>query len=344
MLCLFVFISGCVQESKIAKEVKGSGYASQAFARLNKTFNYRIGALGWHEKELYEQASLGIFWSRPHPGDAIWHLIERAKGRYDWSSLDRTVRNAQNLGINLIITIWPYAEWDQALCHPEMPETPDPFGGILPRRKGIPCDWEHYQRFLMALVERYDGDGKDDMPGLIYPVKYFEIGNEPEMTHGYDIFFQGTPEDYAILLKKSAEAIRKANNEAKILHAGIASSFEFSRDFWSKVFSHENIGKYFDIANIHDLQGAEDGNVRFVKALLKENGIDDKPVWVTEFSLYNTPEGEGKLDFEKVEERIKKAFEKGAEKIFLILPPVFAEMGKQDSERIRDLIDKYNKP
>jgi len=38
-----------------------------------------------------------------------------------------------------------------------------------------------YEKWLTAVVERYDGDGKDDMKGLQFPVLHYEIGNEPDL-------------------------------------------------------------------------------------------------------------------------------------------------------------------
>ena len=342
IVLLVVSASGCVQES--VRPEGETGRMGPITQEGSPKFggDSRFGSLAWMDMEMREQAKAGILWVRPHPGDAIWNEIERTRGNYDWSKLDKTVRSAQAFGLNLLITIWPYASWDQEACHANMEETPDPFGGLLPTRKGIPCDWEAYEEFLRAMVERYDGDGENDMPGLRYPVRYWEIGNEPEMKHGNDIFFQGTPEDYFLLLRRSAEAIRKADPDAKILHAGIASGFDFSREFWEKVFSFEDAGNYFDIANVHDLQGSEDGNVGFVKKLLVEKGIENKPVWVTEFSLRSGMDEEGgEIDFDRVEERVKNTFENGAEKIFLILPPP-PELGMEGMERLRILVGRYN--
>lgn len=343
-LIIAVFVSGCVQgpvseeagDSASINITKEKGVVNPPTNQIDQ--NSKFGTLEWEEMELRKQANLGIYWARPHPGNVIWDRIENPKGEYHWEELDRIVRTSQELGINLLLTIWPYAGWDQEICHSELPETPDPFQGILPRRKGIPCDWEAYEKFLVSLVERYDGDGENDMPGLLYPVKYWEIGNEPEMKEGNDVFFQGTPEDYFLFLKRSAEAIRKADKDAKILHAGIASSFEFSREFWEKVFSMEGVEKYFDIANVHDLQGSEDGNVGFVRDLLRERGIE-KPVWVTEFSLRSGIDREGgSINWKEVDKRISKAIENGAEKIFFIsLPP-----DPWGMKEFQGLVEKYN--
>lgn len=306
---------------------------------LQETLASEIGTLRGYEVELQEQASIGIFWARPHPGEAIWNEVEKTPGNYEWKRLDDLIQAMHSLSIHPLITIWPYADWDQGLCHSDLPATPDPFGGVLPKRKGIPCDWGSYQEFLSALVERYDGDGKEDMPGLLFPVNYFEVGNEPEMQEGNNTFFQGTPEEYALLLQKSAEAIRQASSEAEILHAGIASDASFSEEFWNGVFSQEGIGDSFDIANIHDLARSEDGNVGFMKSLLQENNIPDKPVWVTEFILLGGPGGNrAQVDVSELEERIDSAFSAGAEKIFLLLPPS-REMDEELIEILKEIVD-----
>ena len=345
IIIVIIFISGCVTEKapnksagsrtlpEAAQNILDSPPDLELVAELQENIDSKFGSLRGSPEELYEQASLGIFWTRMHPGDAIWNEIEKTQGNYNWERLDNSVQLAHSLGIHVLMTIWPYAEWDQNECHSNLPATPDPFGGILPETKGIPCDWQTYQNFLKALVERYDRDGQEDMPGLLHPVNYFEIGNEPEM-EGYNTFFQGTPAEYAILLEKSSEVIRQANPEAKILNAGIASDSPFSRDFWNEVFSQEGIGDCFDIANVHDLAGNDDGNVRFVKTLLEDNGIVDKPVWITEFRLFGGP-GEERLgrDFDKLEDRIETAFSAGAKKIFLLLPP----SREMDDELVEEL-------
>ncbi|MEI7615159.1 MAG: hypothetical protein WCJ54_00490 [Actinomycetota bacterium] len=48
------------------------------------------------------------------------------------------------------------------------------------------------------------------MPGLKTPIRYYEIGNEPDLTLGKDpkneggmIFYLDSPENYGILLQKS---------------------------------------------------------------------------------------------------------------------------------------------
>ncbi len=146
----------------------------------------------------------GLLWERDHPGKANWQVIEPSRGNYNWTIIDNYVRSAQASGVQILFTIWPFTDWDQLICNSDLPEEPplpigaaekgkDPGGfSELSRRRGKPCDMNVYQDYLRFLVERYDGDGDNDMAGLRYPVKYWEVGNEPEL----DFFFQGTPQDY----------------------------------------------------------------------------------------------------------------------------------------------------
>ncbi|VVC01960.1 Uncharacterised protein [uncultured archaeon] len=139
-----------------------------------------------------------------------------------------------------------------------------------------------YRKFLSALVERYDGDGKDDMPGLKMPVKYYEILNEPEMRSPDLTFFKGSAQDYADLLAASNDAIKETCADCKVVQAGAAGNDEQFLSFWKDVFSKGG-GDYFDIANIHYIAHGDKStlNVAPFKSLMAGYGIE-KPVWVTE--------------------------------------------------------------
>ena len=68
-------------------------------------------------------------------------------------------------------------------------------------------------------VERYDGDGLDDMPDLKYPVRHWEIGTEPDMQSPSHTLFQGNSEAYLNLLKLSYSTIKAADPNAVVLIA-----------------------------------------------------------------------------------------------------------------------------
>lgn len=243
------------------------------------------------------------YWMRGHP--FIWNDIEKEKGEFDWTITDERLiglKDKENyFGVNQgeeyhLAMIWPYANWDQDACHqdPKYLAT-----GHLKESKedlkiGAPCDIEAYSNFLKKVVERYDGDGIDDMPGLKTPINYWEIMNEPEMQGGSiggageDLkFFVGTPEEYLEILKASYETIKKADPEAKVAHAGMAgvpSMDKKFQNFWNPVFEAGG-GNYSDIANIHAISvdnRKEDLGVIEFKKYLEKYGIKDKPIWFTE--------------------------------------------------------------
>jgi Glycosyl hydrolase catalytic core len=47
----------------------------------------------------------------------------------------------------------------------------------------LPDDMPAYARCLASIVERYDGDGRSDMPGLKRPIHHWEVDNEPDLHH-----------------------------------------------------------------------------------------------------------------------------------------------------------------
>ena len=255
----------------------------------------------------------------------LWGNIEREEGKYDFFFLDLLVRNFQKDNRVLLITIMPFANWDQDKCHDDryLTEIPIP-QGMAKIKVGKPCNMNAYINFLRALVERYDGDGRDDMPGLRYPIKYWEVMNEPGM-QGKNIFnlkfFYGTPEEYLEILKVSYQTIKQVDPEAIVLMGGMAGMNKEFMDFWDKIMGEAK--NYFDIANIHSINTNEEREDLYLtkfKEFLRSHGIEDKPIWITEAQygdIFSPPE-----DLAAVEKLMVRstvfAFANGAEKIFHI--------------------------
>ena len=159
----------------------------------------------------------------------------------------------------------------------------------MPLSRYKPHDMEAYKAFVKTLVERYDGDGVDDMPGLKQPIKHWEVINEPEM--GFIRpeplnFFRGSPEDYLEVLKVTYEAIREADPEAKVLNGGIAYVPEKLEEwdlFWGKVFKLGG-AKYIDILTVHNLNPYLGEALERLYSYLGRQGIK-KPIWVTELQV-----------------------------------------------------------
>ncbi len=243
-----------------------------------------------------EIASLGIRWARPladPSGPFIWGLIERESGKYIWQS-DTYVRKIQGHNMAFLALIWPFAEWDQANWGPVDGTAPLIYEQWMGRSRRKPYDMDAYRRFVSALVERYDGDGIGDMPGLKYPIKHWQASFAPSLRESYFTYFDGSSEDYLEVLTATYQAVKEADPEAKVLHATMGFMKPPQVSFWEPIF--EKGSQYFDIANIQivwplaefdvgehtktELIAIAELTVPGFKELLSKYGID-KPIWVS---------------------------------------------------------------
>ena len=217
-------------------------------------------------------------WVRPHPGPFVWNNIEKEKGVFSWDKADKYVAYAQNHNQKTIATIWPYSNWEQKSCKRKKGRSP--FGKRFAKYLSKPCSMENYKTFLLALVDRYDGDGKNDMPGLTKPIIYWEIMNEPE----FRMFFNGTENEFVKIFNFSSKLIRSKQKDAVIVMAGAAGMFPESKKFWKSALP--KIKDHFDIANMHHITPPDgkcdkDFWVGEFSELLQSLDIH-KPIWVTE--------------------------------------------------------------
>ena len=217
-------------------------------------------------------------WVRPHPGPFVWNNIEKEEGVFSWDKADKYVTYAQNHNQKTIATIWPYSNWEQKSC--KRKKARSPFGKKFAKYLSKPCSMENYKKFLLALVDRYDGDGQNDMPGLTKPIIYWEIMNEPE----FRMFFKGTEDDFVEIFNFSSKLIKSKQKDAVIIMAGAAGMFPESKKFWESALP--KIKDNFDIANMHHITPPDgkcdkDFWVGEFSELLKSLNIN-KPIWVTE--------------------------------------------------------------
>ena len=201
-------------------------------------------------------------WVRPHPGPFIWNGIEREQGVFSWEEADKYVVYAQEHNQKTLATIWPHANWEQKSC--KRKKARSPFGGKFTKYLSKPCSMENYKIFLTKLVDRYDGDGKNDMPGLTMPIKHWQIMNELE----FKMFFKGKEDEFVEIFNFSSELIRSKQKDLVIVMAGAAGMFPENKRFWKSALP--KIKDYFDIAIHH---------------ITPPDGKCDKELWVDESSL-----------------------------------------------------------
>ncbi len=217
-------------------------------------------------------------WTRPHPGPFIWNGIEREQGVFSWEEADKYVTYAQKHNQKTLATIWPHANWEQKSC--KRRKASSPFGRKFTKYLSKPCSMDNYKIFLTKLVDRYDGDGKNDMPGLIKPIKHWQIMNEPE----FKMFFKGNEDEFVEIFNFSSDLIRSKQQDSVIVMAGAAGMFPENKRFWKSALP--KIKDHFDIAAIHHIT-PPDGKcdkelwVDEFSNLLRDLNIN-KPIWVTE--------------------------------------------------------------
>lgn len=259
----------------------------------------KFGFLSAGEGDGEQILARGARWVRPHPGAFLWDRTQKSvDSAIDFTDTDTEVVRYQKDELGILVTLWPFAEWEQgarAECsvgeNDEFLAKNDKKGRIdyLPLHRCNPTDWTAYAKWVAAVVERYDGDGVNDMEGLKYPIKHWEVMNEPDLTSPAGEpsrldFYQGTPADYAKLLIETSAAVKTADADAQILIAGAAGGSDQFLDFYREVLKQTGAIDAFDIGNVHCISNDSYDSFNlepYQKMLLSEFGIN-KPIWITE--------------------------------------------------------------
>ncbi len=308
---------GQEEEELVEPPAEEEAAAPQQFAIPQAILDNCMGFLVGQRWELSYIPPTGGAWARPHPGPFAWQWIEPSEGIYEFRETDFWVIEAQKNNVSLLGTIWPYADWDQAKCHGTSCEVssqdqfyPRDVSDGIPKSRCKPCDMAAYEAFLANLIERYDGDGKDDMPGLSLPVLYWEVLNEPSMSAPDLTFFKGTEKDYVEVLNASHRAIKGACPGCVIVQGGAAGIHSQALFYWQEVFRLGG-ARYYDVANIHYINNGDVNNLNVASFLraMRAQGVSAMPLWVTEVQFGNEQQVLGAT---------RGAFDSGAERVFYV--------------------------
>ncbi len=186
-------------------------------------------------------AGIGVRWVRTY---LYWSDIEPVRKdppKYHWEKYDELFKRLMEMGFTPIVIIAGNPPWIST--YP---------GG--PFDKG---DVKDYLRFVEALVERYDGDGKNDAPASPR-ILYWEIYNEPDLTSlefaSYPAwgFWGKEPAKYADLLRAVYPVVKRASPDAQVVFGGIALDnwTYFNSQFFDEVLK-AGAGASFDIMSFH---------------------------------------------------------------------------------------------
>ena len=147
-------------------------------------------------------AGTGVTWAKTRLESFEWGEIEPAAPAagvhaYDWSCTDAMVGEYQAAGfLNILSYVSSKCAWGNVGPADIMP---------------APVFMADYRAFISALVERYDGDGVDDMPGLRAPIREWVVG--PEWTGFWP---SGDADDYILLLEATNEAAHASDPDVRL--------------------------------------------------------------------------------------------------------------------------------
>jgi len=277
-----------------------SGSSTPSRQRFALGVEYMVPGLA----EVYSKT--GVQWAKAMGEGFGWGDVEpkppvNGRHAYDWRTTDRVILEYQRAGFrHFQLYTKAKCNWAADRSRPDYSSR----GTVPPRPEFVP----YYADYLRNLVERYDKDGTDDAPGLLYPVLHYEI--EAEWGTG---FWQGTAEEYLAHLRVARDAVKAANPNAQVILIGffIAGVFEDNptaeienvlrqrhppqrqaniRRLLSeadKLLSHPEL---FDVVEFHSLSDWSEitGMTRFLRQTMRKRGYE-KPIWVGDVNYTASP-------------------------------------------------------
>ena len=165
-----------------------------------------------------------------------WKHVEPEPGQFRWKSLDRRILRIQELGAMPFLTLYSDAPW--GVIDDDTP--------VKNRRPRSISQWE---TFVQAVAERYDHDGQEDAPGLMAPVRYFQVANEWISDRNASGGWSGTADELIEYVDRAYAAVKAASPEAIFVMGGVAA------------FNADALARYFGLADYEVEQRSKDGKV-----------------------------------------------------------------------------------
>ncbi len=158
--------------------------------------------------------------------------------------------------------------------------------GILsPRKNNVWITPAQFASAVAQFVERYDGDGVNDMPGLVYPIKHWEFFNEYGTTNPE---FSGLGHDsFARMMESAVVAMKAACATCTLVYN------PFSREAADSLVARIGADS-IQVISFHTYSPLDQAlhpsdsfySVNF-PAHLASCGLSGKPVWATEYAFYD---------------------------------------------------------
>lgn len=158
-------------------------------------------------------APLELTAAKPLPENFSWGKMQSSPdATIDFNRLDTFVKEFQAIGVSdLVLALRSLSNWASKDVQVQ--------GYFLPLKGGIKDEYlDDYVNWVTSIVERYDADGVDDMPGLINPVRYYEIGVE------FSSYEPEPVDEYIHILEISYKAAHSAYPDVLIAHVAFLTT------------------------------------------------------------------------------------------------------------------------
>ncbi len=234
-------------------------------------------------------ATKEIYWTKWNGPGFSWAELEPNPPKdgvhtYNFSRLDRAVVNWQAGGFtNMVVNLTTKNAW---AC--EQLKYSDPGRRTASSPPKDEEHWGYYADYVRAVVERYDGDGVGDAPGLISPIHYWEIESESQHDPLWQVacndctdkeYRDRRIEQYLRLLRTAREAVLEANPKARIVLAGLWLSDLFDRG----PLSDAEVEELLKTPRGGGYTGLFPESMRFIKTMLSATELYD----AVEFHVLN---------------------------------------------------------
>ena len=168
-----------------------------------KSPDYGMQAFLWWRAEVAQRdleaiRDAGFRWVKQ---DFSWREIEGlGKGRFDWAIADRIVEQAAKLNLKLIVRLDSEPKWASGQVYPNDAKV------IM----SPPNNYQDFADFAYAVAARYKGR-----------IAAYQIWNEPNLAREWG-GQAPSPANYTRLLKAGFEAIKRGDEAAYVITAGMA--------------------------------------------------------------------------------------------------------------------------
>jgi len=228
---------------------------------------------GYSNNGYGDAASIGVKWTRG-VRYAYWFMVQPdlASQTYDFTQYDQQWGSVPT-GMNILANIAPEGPIDEGRCL---------------ARSYLPVDEQKYAAFVKAVVQRYGGDSYA-AAGLAAPIKYWQVGNEPN----------GLKSGFADLQRITYTAIKEVCPDCTVLIGGVpgmppVADYIANFDQGYKPILDALAGQYVDVMDFH-WYGAATGDYRgaktvydHIRSVMVADGFSTElPIWITEMGAYS---------------------------------------------------------